>query len=58
MFLYRFARGLAGLAILLVTSVLGLGNQFVAVLTIVAAILWAVSGYMLAREFDNLEQQV
>jgi len=55
MFFYRFSRGLAGLLIWGVNSVLGLGNAGLIGVGIVTAGAWAYCGWMLSAEYKRLE---
>ena len=59
MFLYRFARGLAGLLIILLTakSLLGLGSLAVAFVGIPLAFAWALVAWKLSREFQSMEKK-
>lgn len=58
MFFYRFAQGLAGLILLVITSVLNLGLPVVAMVGFVSACLFAVAGWQLSGEFNRLEGEV
>lgn len=57
MFFYRFSRGVAGLAIYCVNSVLGLGNSGLIAVGIVAAGAWAYCGWRLSVEYKRLERE-
>jgi ATP:ADP antiporter, AAA family len=55
MFFYRFSRGLAGIAIFVVNSVLGLGSAGILTLGMITAAIWGYCGWRLAAEFARLE---
>ncbi|MBM4372741.1 MAG: hypothetical protein FJ098_13880 [Deltaproteobacteria bacterium] len=55
MFLYRFSRGLAGLSILLLSLVPGLGWRGVVVASIPLALLWLWAAVALGREYRRAE---
>jgi AAA family ATP:ADP antiporter len=55
MFFYRFSRGLAGVAIFVVNSVLGLGSAGILTLGMITAAIWGYCGWRLAGEFARLE---
>lgn len=55
MFFYRFARGFAGVVILLVNTVCGFGTRGVVVAGIVLGACWAWYGVKLSREYMRLE---
>ncbi len=55
MFFYRFARGLAGVLIFIVNTVLGLGSMGVLCAGIVVAAAWFYSATQLSKEFKRLE---
>jgi AAA family ATP:ADP antiporter len=57
MFCYRFSRGIAGLALYLVNSVLGFGIAGVMVLAMIAAACWGYFGLRLSKEFTRLEEE-
>jgi len=54
-FLYRFSRGIAGLVLLLLTAVLGLGPQGVALAAVPLAFLWLWAVRALGREYRKEE---
>ncbi|MBI4532381.1 MAG: hypothetical protein HY711_00420 [Candidatus Melainabacteria bacterium] len=56
MFFYRFARGLAGVLIYLVSSVMGYGYQGCVVVGMLAAGTWVFCGWQLGCEFRRLEK--
>lgn len=55
MFCYRFARGAAGILILVVYSILHLGTAGVMVAGGACALAWAYCGWRLSREYQRLE---
>jgi len=55
MFFYRFSRGFAGVLILLVNSVFGLGTQGIVAMGITCACLWVFAALKLNSEFKRLE---
>ena len=57
MFFYRFAQGLAGLTLLLLTNLFNLGLLAVAVVSLIAAGAFAYSAWRLSAEFHRLEAQ-
>lgn len=57
MFFYRFSRGFAGILILLVNSVLGLGTAGILGLGMICGAAWAYFGWKLNEEFRRLEVQ-
>ncbi|MEK7746153.1 MAG: hypothetical protein AAB576_05760 [Elusimicrobiota bacterium] len=57
MFLYRFARGAAGLAILLLSGPLGFGLRGIAVTAAVLAVLWLPCGWELGRLFSRSQSK-
>lgn len=57
-FAYRFARGLAGLLLLLMTTVLGFGPVGVAVAVLPLCVLWMWAIIKLGREFRRREAEI
>lgn len=57
MFFYRFSRGIAGVLILLVNSVFGLGTMGILGLGVICGAAWAYFGWKLNSEFRRLEVQ-
>ncbi|MDZ4832293.1 MAG: hypothetical protein SGJ27_00690 [Candidatus Melainabacteria bacterium] len=55
MFCYRFARGFAGIMILLVNTVCGFGTTGILVMGVVSAVFWVFAGLKLNAEFKRLE---
>jgi ATP:ADP antiporter, AAA family len=55
MFFYRFSRGLAGLLILFVAGIMGLGTSGILALGIVTGLLWAYFAWQLYGEFRKRE---
>lgn len=55
MFCYRFARGIAGVLIYAVNTLLGLGTLGVIALGLTAAGVWAYAGWKLSQEYRRLE---
>ncbi len=55
MFCYRFSRGFAGVLILLVNSVFGLGTPGIVGMGIISASIWVVVALKLNAEFKRLE---
>ncbi len=53
MFVDRWARGIAGIMLLLLTVVLGLGQQSIALVTGVLLVLWLVMAFFMRREYVN-----
>jgi AAA family ATP:ADP antiporter len=56
-FLYRFSRGVAGLLLLLLTAVVGLGPQGVALATVPLAAVWLWCIHRLGREYKAAEER-
>ncbi len=57
MFFYRFARGLAGVIIYIVNTLLGFGSQGVLVAGAVVAACWFYCANKLSKEYKRLETQ-
>ena len=55
MFCYRFARGFAGIMILLVNTVCGFGTPGIIVMGVISSTLWVVAALKLNTEFKRLE---
>ncbi len=56
MFFYRLSRGVAGLILVLITTVLGLGLQAVALAAIPLALVWLYCTWNLGKEYQALEE--
>ena len=58
MFFYRFARGLAGVIIYIVNTLLGFGSQGVLVAGVVVAASWFFCARKLSNEYSKLEKDL
>lgn len=56
MFCYRFSRGFAGVLILLVNSVMGLGSAGIIALGAITAGIWAYAAFRLNAEYKRLDK--
>jgi AAA family ATP:ADP antiporter len=57
MFFYRLSRGIAGLIILLVVTLAGLGPVAVALVALPLAAIWLYCAWRLGREYEQLEAE-
>jgi AAA family ATP:ADP antiporter len=57
MFFYRFSRGIAGLILLLLTSVFSVGLRGVAMAAIPLAVIWLYCTWNVGKEFEVLEAE-
>ena len=57
MFFYRLSRGIAGLILLMITAVAGLGLKAVAIAAVPLALVWLYCAWNLGKEYEVLEAE-